>query len=344
MPAEPRPPTELLGVGGLGVGVVYRLQGGRTLGREESRPARLLPIADRCKLQIILHYVAVAVRELGLPTRVLPLGLLGDDAEGRLLRRELRAAGMSTALLRTVPGVRTQTSVCFQYPDGSGGNVTDDQAAAGRLTPALVRTAAARLGPRGLAVAAPEVPLAARLALLRLARRRGARTVAAFTSSELAETDRDRALALVDLLALNMDEARALADATAGLPAERVLRRLRRRRLAIHPGVRLSVTDGRRGSWFADAGGVQHLAAVHVPAANCAGAGDAYLAGLLLAELLGLAPPEALALARAIAAFSVTAADTIHPGFSLPALRAFARRWRLRLPAALRTHPRGARP
>lgn len=326
----------IIGVGGIGVGSVYRLEGDATLGREESRPARLLDIVDRCKLHIILHYVAVIVRDLRLPVAVSPIGMVGDDADGRLLMREMRCAGMATRLVKRLAGERTQTSICLQYPDGSGGNITESAGAAARLNVRSLDAIAGRLSPRTLVLAAPEVPLAVRLALIGRAGRQGAFVAASFTSQEFDDARVGRALGQIDLLALNLHEARSLAGVSERTSAGRVVELARRRLLAANPQARLSVTDGGRGSYLGIAAGVHHLPGLRVAVANTAGAGDAYFAGLILAELVagpqGTDPAAACALARAIAACSVTSRDTVHQGFSLATLRAFAKRHGQRIP------------
>ena len=47
----------VVGTGGIGSGIFLALEGNRTLGREESRPAELLDQRDYCKLHIVCHYV-----------------------------------------------------------------------------------------------------------------------------------------------------------------------------------------------------------------------------------------------------------------------------------------------
>jgi len=325
----------ILGIGGIGVGWVYALDGERTLGREESRPARLLDIVDRCKLQIILHYVAVAVRDLRLPMAVVPIGMVGKDAEGRLLLGEMRKAGMRMDQVRQTPRQRTQTSICFQYPDGSGGNITESASAAAHLTTRSLSRIAAGLSRTDLVLVAPEVPLPVRLALIAAAHRRKAFVAASFTSQELTGIGIDQALRRVDLLALNMHEARTWIGASARSAPERVVASARSRYLALNPRGRLSVTDGGRGAYLTTAQQNHYQPGLCVAVANTAGAGDAYFAGLLLAESLagpdGADPVHACTLARCIAALSVTSRDTIHQGFSLAALRTFARKNRIQL-------------
>ncbi|HKT69754.1 MAG TPA: hypothetical protein VJP83_09970, partial [Terriglobales bacterium] len=72
---DPHSYRRLIGIGGIGSGIFFALDGNHTLGREESRFGRLLDIRDYCKLHIISHYVA---RLLGAGPggafRVIPIG------------------------------------------------------------------------------------------------------------------------------------------------------------------------------------------------------------------------------------------------------------------------------
>ncbi|HEX6907174.1 MAG TPA: hypothetical protein VF154_11240, partial [Terriglobales bacterium] len=43
----------LIGIGGIGSGIFFALDGEHTLGREESRLGKLLEVRDYCKLHII---------------------------------------------------------------------------------------------------------------------------------------------------------------------------------------------------------------------------------------------------------------------------------------------------
>ena len=54
---ENSPFNQLIGVGGLGTGIFFELEGDHTLGRNESRPGRLLDVKDYCKLHIVIHSV-----------------------------------------------------------------------------------------------------------------------------------------------------------------------------------------------------------------------------------------------------------------------------------------------
>jgi sugar/nucleoside kinase (ribokinase family) len=326
MPAGSEAPRfhRLVGVGGIGAGIVFALEGDHDLGRNESRPGRLLDVRDYCKLHIVAHYPAVLLgaRPSGKPFHVVPVGRVGADETGRRLVREMTEAGMDPRFVRPVPGRPTLQSVCFVYPDGSGGNITTSDSAASALNEADVDEAAALLDEHTVALAAPEVPLERRRRLLEHATSRGAFRAAALTSSEAAAARASDFLAPVDLLALNEDEAAALGGVAfdpgdprpaldacaAGLP----------------PGARLVVTAGRRGAFALAGGRIVHRPAVAVPVVGTAGAGDALLGGILTGIAAGAGFDDAFSLGVATAAFCVASPHTIPDGLSLDALAAFA--------------------
>ena len=336
MPAD-APFRTLVGVGGIGGGIVLSLEGEATLGREESRGAHLLDARDACKLHIVAHHVAVLLgaSPAGAPFRVLPLGFVGDDDTGRWALAEMRAAGIDTTHVGTLADRPTLFSVCVQYPDGTGGNLTTLDSAAAALTGSDVdalEPVLATDGPRTIALAAPEVDLAARRRLLELAAEHGAFRVASFVSGEVERARDDGLFELADLVALNADEAGSLAghafdraDPGAVLAALVAATGADRRRL------RLVVTAGAAGAFAFDDGRWHHRAAIPAEVAGTAGAGDALLGGVLagLAAGVPLLPEVgasassltcALDLGVLLAAVSVTSPHTIHPHADLPAL------------------------
>ena len=176
-----------MGVGGLGWGTVFELDGDTTLGRNESRGGRLLDRRDYCKLHIVSHYVRAL---LGSTFRVAPIGLLGDDDAGPRLRAEMVAAGLDVGLVGIAAGAPTLFSFCLVYPDGSGGNLTTTDGAASRLDADGVAAGGHLLrahGRRAIAIALPEVPLAARRELIRLATATRAMRIASFTAAEISD-------------------------------------------------------------------------------------------------------------------------------------------------------------
>ena len=158
------PYGQLVGVGGLGTGMFFELEGDHTLGRNESRSGRLLDVRDYCKLHIVMHYVAklLGARPSGLPFHVVPIGNVGDDLAGQYVIEQMADVGIDASHVRAIPATPTLFSVCFQYPDGAGGNITTSNSAAGALSRSDIDKIAELLT-RGakhvIALAVPEVRL-----------------------------------------------------------------------------------------------------------------------------------------------------------------------------------------
>jgi ribokinase len=322
----------LIGTGGIGSGSFFRLAGDHTLGREESRTGRFIDSDDYCKLHIISHYPRVL---LGGQFNCVPIGRVGADAVGRRLVEEMSQAGISTRHVHELPGEQTLFSFCYVYPDDSGGNLTVDDSASSRVDAAAIHAAEHEItsaGRRGIVVAAPEVPIEPRAELLQLATRHGLFRVAAFVTEEIGAAMETGMVAACDLLALNRDEAAAVADMDADAPpgsvAERAVDRLR----VINPGIMVSITAGAHGSWSWDGVAVQHVAGQAVQVASTAGAGDCHLGTLIACLACGLPLSEAQHLASLAAALSVTSPHTLDKRISRAALLTFARELSADLP------------
>jgi ribokinase len=327
----------MIGTGGIGSGAFFLLLGNHTLGREESRGGRFIDRRDYCKLHIIAHYVQAL---MGPRFETIPLGKVGDDAVGARLLDEMAEVGMNTRYVTRSPGDQTLYSFCFIYPDGSGGNLTTDDSASSRVDAALIEAAEpefVRFAGKGIALAAPEVPLAAREALLELGTRHGFLRVASFTSEEMAAVAGSAMLGKIDLLGLNADEAAAaagvpLAEGEPEQVAQAAVESLRR----ANPGLVLTITAGERGSWCWDGAALGHLPKCPAQVEGTAGAGDAHLAGMIVGLAAGLPAAEAHELAALAAGLSVTSPHTINKGVGRESLRAFAGQCGARLSDSVR--------
>ncbi len=337
------PYRRAIGVGGIGTGLFFALDGDHTLGRNESRSARLLDVRDYCKLHIVMHYLAVLLgaQPGGAPFHALPIGKVGDDEPGRRLIAEMSAVGIDTRWVARLGERPTLTSACLQYPDGTGGNITARDSAADSLTGTDVERCEpilARDGARSIILALPEVPLAARDHLLTLATKHGALRVAAFTSSEIGPAGDLGLFSRIDLIAMNEDEAAVLAgEYFDSLRPARFLNSCATALRMHQPRIRVVVSVGKHGAYAGEGGDWTYCPAPAVRAAGTAGAGDALLAGIVSALATGmpfLAPNEpgrqwdiasAVELGVMLAAYSVTSPHTIHPRANLPSLLAFAR-------------------
>lgn len=338
-------PRLMVGVGGIGTGMFFELEGDHTLGRNESRPGRVLDVRDYCKLHIIAHYVAVLLgaEPSGSPFHVLPVGKVGDDAAGRRLKEEMAAAGMDLRFVDTVEDGPTLFSVCFQYPDGSGGNITTSDAVAASLREEDVDRAgeflAASRG-RAIALAAPEAPLEARLRLLELATEHDAFRAVALTSAEVEEAKRLGMFAMTDLLSVNEDEAGAIAggEFAASEPGP-FLKKCAEALTASNPDMRILLSAGKAGAFGFEDGEWDFCPALEVEVASTAGAGDALLGGTIACLAAGVplidrgsrrksitARPlsSALDFGVLLAGFTVTSPHTIHPDADLDNLLTFA--------------------
>jgi len=336
-------PRLLVGVGGIGSGSFYALEGDHTLGRNESRPGRLLKVRDYCKLHIIVHYIAtlLAAGEDKSGFRVVPIGKVGADAAGERLLSEMVAAGIDTRFVDSVMDAVTLHSVCFQYPDGSGGNITTSNGAAALLSCAdvkRVRSLLAAADGRAVVLAAPEVPLEPRMELLKSGRETGAFNVAAFTSTEIEAAANEGFPRYVDLLALNEDEAAVCAGRPFAADDESFFRALLDRFLPFNSRLQVLVTAGPAGAWaFAD-GTWRHSDVVKVRSVSTAGAGDAFLGGVVSAMIAGVPLVDAqtdegvkgvrriasaLDFGSMLASLSVTSPHTIHPDANLSRLKQF---------------------
>lgn len=314
----------LIGTGGIGSGTFFALKGDHTLGREESRAGRFLDRRDYCKLHIIEHYIQTL---LGEPFRTIAIGKVGDDAPGRQMIAEMREAGLSVEHVDAVPGQQTLYSICFVYPDGSGGNLTVDASASEHVDAAFVRRSEpdfARLAGAGITLAAPEVPLDARAELLRLGRQYNFLNTASFTSGELRTPQAREMLPLVDFLALNIDEAAVVAALPADRPARDVASAAVAALQSIQPKIQCSITAGKQGSWAWDGRSLSFAPTYTVPVASTAGAGDSFFAGMIVGLVAGLSLAEAQQLATLIAACKVTCIHTIHKQIDRDTLRTFA--------------------
>ena len=321
----------IIGTDGIGSGIVFSLKGDHTLGRNESRMARLEPFHDYCKLHIVMHYVSILLGANPAGRfRSYPIGRVGSDEPGTRLLEQMSQAGMCMGSVKKDPSP-TLYSVCYQYPDFSGGNITTENSASSKVSPEDVdhffRDFRKGKGD-GIVLAVPEVPLETRMALLRKGRERGYLNVASVLSSEVDEFNKQGGLDATDLLAVNLYEACSIADIEDDSDdSDRIISRSIETITRSNPGLIMLVTCGEEGSFCYQDGQLEQHAALPAEARSTAGAGDAFLAGIIAGMCCGLpllkgasrnditAKPlsSAVDLGTLLASLSVTSSDTIHP-------------------------------
>jgi sugar/nucleoside kinase (ribokinase family) len=338
------PYRSLIGVGGLGTGLFFALEGEHTLGRNESRPARLLDVRDYCKLHIVIHYVAtlLGAQPSGFPFHVLPVGKVGADPAGQHVLEEMQNVGINTALVQKDDAKPTLLSVCFQYPDGSGGNITTTNSAAAGLSDGDLDEAAKFFKMNGrstIALSVPEVRLAVRREFLKLATDAGAFRAASFVDAEIGPARELGMLEMLDLVALNESEAEAFTGCRLSPPAfDEFVKQCQSLTEGSYPGLRIVVTAGRQGAFAFAEGQYNFCPAPEVPVVSTAGAGDALLGGVLSALAAGVpflrSGPvrrslneglltSALELGVLLGSYKVSSPHTIHPSASLDNLLKF---------------------
>jgi sugar/nucleoside kinase (ribokinase family) len=338
---EHSPFRQLVGVGGLGTGMFFALQGDHTLGRNESRLGSLLDVRDYCKLHIVMHYVAKLLGANQGQFPIMPLGKVGDDVAGAFVLREMRAGGIDTRFVEVVTGKPTLFSVCFQYPDGSGGNITTANSVAAELSEEDIDHAESlfqAVDPKTIALLVPEVPLTCRLRFLDVAKQKGAFTAASFVSGEIADAKRLGMFDQLSLVSLNEEEAANLVDEpfTPGSP-EVFVDKLFRLVALKFAQLLVVMSAGKKGAYFVDRSGWSYSPAPKAKVASTAGAGDCLLGGVLSAMAAGISLPStqgrittepvlenALDFGVLLASYKVSSPHTIHPDASLDELLRFA--------------------
>src|SRR5690242_3546811 len=331
----------LIGIGGIGSGIFFALDENHTLGREESRLGRLLDIRDYCELHIISHYVAGLLGAgPGGAFRVIPIGKVGAAAPGRQMMAEMSAAGMDTNHVEIAIGSPTMFSVCFQYPDGMGGNITASNSAAAQLAGDDLDKLEHLFAEPAVALAAPEVPLETRAHFLQLAGKHRAFRAASFTAAEVAPARELGMFTNLELVSLNEGEAAVLAGCAFEPSQSRpFLQACEQVLQTSYSKLRLVVTAGRLGAFAYSEGSWDFCPAPRVNVASTAGAGDALLGGLIVGEVCGIpfirrdhsldrgsigTVASALDFAVLLASYTATSPHTIHPQASKEALLAFA--------------------
>jgi len=242
--------------------------------------------------------VARAVHALGGRVRAIaPLG--GSIGDG------IRAALDDDGVIVDPIPASEPTRMCVSVVDASDGRITEfyehvpelDDTAWAAVVASLARVRTGWLAVSGSVPAARAVPLAEALAD---AAERGVRLALDLRGEALAAClDRTRP-ALVKVNRVEAEEAVGAGE------LEALARGLRARGAAI-----AVVTDGASGSLGMDAEGAWRVSSPSV-GRYTVGAGDSFLAGLLLSLDDGIALPEALRAASAVAA-----ANTLRPGAAL---------------------------
>ena len=297
--------NKVFGTGGIGTGIFFKLHDDKTMTRSESRPGILTDYRDYCKAHIILHYIAEFTKSFAksAEVKVFAVGMVGQDEAGESLKREMHEAKIDTRFVGVTDKKRTMYSVCFQYPDGTGGNITASNSACDLVTPEYIEECSKEIDENSLILAAPEVPLSSRMKLLENGKKRGAFTVSSFLVEEADAFKNAGGFILSDLISINTDEAEAVGGNISLTP--KIIS-------DENPAVKLIITAGADGSYIYENGNMTIIPCIkEKEIVSTAGAGDAYLGGTVAALIRGADFKSAAEYGAVAARFAVMSADTI---------------------------------
>lgn len=277
--------NKIIITGGVGKGILFRCHSSETIGRNESRMAELTDSKDFCKMHITAHYLS---RLLSPDIPVYAIGMVGDDPNGRDLIDQMISVGIKVDWVRLSPSKPTMLSVCFQYPDKSGGNLTANNSACEDVTPEYIVCALEDIGvdENTMIVALPEVPLESRMAMLRYGSLHDAFCVCSNNSFEMPAFADTNIAGSCNLFAMNEEELMAYAgmylqnnEKDTSLAIKTLLSR--------YPHLILWITFGAGGSMLVSENyHIDYPSLPDVKVVNTGGAGDASLAGLITGMII----------------------------------------------------------
>ena len=244
---------------------------------------------------------ATAAARLG--GQVSMVGRVGRDVFGEGTIENFRANGIDTAHVGVDPD-RFSGVAPILVDDHAQNVVVIVPGANDGLTPDDVRTAEAKIQSADILCCQLEVPIETSMAALRIARSADVRTI--FNPAPAAALP-DELLALTDICVPNEVEVEMLTGRTARTVAEAEVAA----RVLLARGPRyVVVTLGSRGALLVADDTSTHVPASPVEAVDPTGAGDAFIGALAVFLGEGRSIEEAMRLAVAAAALSVTRVGT----------------------------------
>lgn len=277
--------NKVLGIGGIGVGMLFHTDINETLGRSESRLVELSEAKDYCKLHIVFHYIA----ELLSPdAKVYPIGYVGDDANGEKLIDEMNQAGMKTDFIKVHPKSPTVISICLQYPDKEGCNFTSVNGANEKVNVDYVKNSMEEIivNDSSIVAAIPEVSVDSRISILKEGHEKGGFCVLSVPVSEAEEFKASGVFKYCDLLAVNEEEAIAIIGSK--FPTEEIAVELYEYIKDYNSDMLLLITCGNKGAYSVSKGNIEFIPPMPVQVINTTGAGDACLGGTIAAIAMGI--------------------------------------------------------
>lgn len=255
----------------------------------------------------VARNVAENLARLGVETSL--VSMLGEDEAGEAVIRHLKDLGVDGARLARTRERPTAEYVAVLAADGTLALGLADMAILDLLTPEHIERAWSHLAAADWVFA--DCNLSADVLSHLISRRRGARfrlAVDAVSMPKVARLPQD--LPGVDLLFLNLDEARALlGEQTAGCGEAAGA-------LVARGAGSVVLTQGVDGVLLATADGHGVIPAAPARSIDVTGAGDALIAGTLARLVAGSALAEALKAGVLVAALTTESEFSVHPDLS----------------------------
>lgn len=276
---------KVVGCGGIGKGLLFHSPNNETLGRSESRLVTISNAKDYCKQQIVFYYIAELLKG---KCEVIPVGAVGDDNIGTELVDIMLRQGMDVRYIKQISGTSTMLSICLQYPDKEGCNFTAQNNAAEYVTPEFIEQALERIdiNEECCLVAVPEVPIESRIRMLEIGKKKGAMCVLSVPISEADTFEKSDIYAKCDLIAVNEEEAQAMAKCE--YQGERLASCLTKYLQRWNPDIKVCMTAGSRGAFCGEKDSLEFIPSYPAEAVNTTGAGDAFLGGVVSGLIMGL--------------------------------------------------------
>jgi ribokinase len=228
------------------------------------------------------------------------VGLVGRDDHGQWLTRHLAAGGVDTT--RVLVTGEASTGVALITIDASGQNhIVIVAGTNGLFTPERLAGSRAALRAARVLLLQLEIPLDTVMAAAREARSAGATVV---LDPAPARELPDECLAMADLLTPNETELAVLTG--GGVLGDDADRRRRMAALRQRGAARVLLKAGAAGGWLLDEDGEHHVPAHRVDAVDTTAAGDAFNAALAVVLAEGGPLRDAMRIASAAGALSVT--------------------------------------
>ena len=300
-------PGRVICIGGATVDRKYRVGAPIQLGTSN-------PATSERSFGGVARNVAENIARLG--TSACLVSILGDDENGHAIHSHLAGLAIDTRHVVVSRDHATAEYVAVLEPDGDLALGLADMAIFDALSPALLRDIWPDLSGAWI-FADCNLPSATLHELVRLARRDAAMLAIDAVSTRKA-TRLPRDLSGIGLLFLNLDEARALLDEPSASPEDLAAALLDR------GADRAVLTLGEGGLIAMDRSGVTRVEAMPVQVVDATGAGDALIAGTLLAMLNGRSLAQAARMGTVAAASTLGCRDSVCPDLTLAGLEAAA--------------------